>query len=180
MYQCGHLGHEANMFWVVKSGQNAMPTRNQSQVGPIRPYAMMQELKFVMVCLLTLRLQLWHLRILAPQHLLIVHAVCGCVCVCISCEMLDSHVKCLQTGAKNSTQANMHVAYPLVVIHQATPVQHVHHGLEAEDGLLVQLVIVRHSQVPSSQFDWLVSFSPGKLLLPCLQQADVWTGSYAM
>ena len=94
----------------------------------------------------------------------------------ISCEMLDSHVKRLQTGAKNSTQANMHVAYPLVVIHQATPVQHVHHGLKAEDGLLVQLVIVRHSQVPSSQFDWLVSFSPGKFLLPCLQQTDVSTG----
>ena len=28
-------------------------------------------------------------------------------------------------------------AYPLVVIDQAAPVEHVHHGLKAEDGRLV-------------------------------------------
>ena len=31
--------------------------------------------------------------------------------------------------------------YPFIVIHQGAPVQHVHHGLKAEDRLVQQLFI---------------------------------------
>ena len=48
-----------------------------------------------------------------------------------------------------------------------------HHGLEAEDGLPIQLVTFRESECSSSQLHWLVSLSPSKLLLPNLHtQAD--------
>ena len=59
--------------------------------------------------------------------------------------------------------------YPLVVVHNAAPVQHVHHGLEAEDGLLVQLVITRHREGSGCRHDRLVSLYPCKLLLPNLK-----------
>ena len=36
--------------------------------------------------------------------------------------------------------------HPLVVIHQTAPVQHVHHGLKAEDGLLVHFGIAWNSE----------------------------------
>ncbi len=58
--------------------------------------------------------------------------------------------------------------YPLIVIHNAAPVQHVHHGLEAEDGLLVELVVTRHREGSGCHHDRLVSLYPCKLLLPNL------------
>ena len=36
-------------------------------------------------------------------------------------------------------------SHPLVVIDKAAPVEHVHHGLKAEDGRLVELVILGQS-----------------------------------
>ena len=63
--------------------------------------------------------------------------------------------------------------YPLVVIHNAAPVQHVHHGLEAEDGLLVQLVVPRHRDGSGCHHDRLVSLYPCKLLLPNLKHSTV-------
>ena len=67
----------------------------------------------------------------------------------------------------------MCMTHPLIVIHQTAPVQHMHHGLKAEDWLPIQLVAVRDSQCPSSQLHRLVSLSPSKLLLPNLHtQAD--------
>lgn len=69
-------------------------------------------------------------------------------------------------GHKNSKDASW--PYPFVIIHQAAPVPHLHHGCKAEDGLLVQAATHRHSESPGSQLDWLVSLSPGKLLLPYL------------
>ena len=59
-------------------------------------------------------------------------------------------------------------AYPLVVIDKAGPVEHVHHGLEAEDGRLVELAVVRHSEGLGCQLEGLVPLCPGKFLLPGL------------
>ena len=58
--------------------------------------------------------------------------------------------------------------YPSVIIHQAAPVPHLHHGLEAEDGLLVEAAALRHGEGPGCQLDGLVTLSPSKLLLPRL------------
>ena len=58
--------------------------------------------------------------------------------------------------------------YPLVVIDQAAPVQHVHHGLKAEDGLFHELCVVRGRHCLGSLLDGLVLLCPGKLLLPYL------------
>ena len=63
------------------------------------------------------------------------------------------------------TRKNTH---PFVVVHEAAPVQHVHHGLKAEDGLPVELMIIRHGEGPSRQLDGLVRLCPSKLLLPHL------------
>lgn len=60
------------------------------------------------------------------------------------------------------------VAYPLVVIHQAAPIQQVQHGLEAEDGLPLQLRNIRQHCQTRSYFDWLVALCPCKLLKPNL------------
>lgn len=59
-------------------------------------------------------------------------------------------------------------AHPLVVISKAGPVEHMHHGLKAEDGRLAQLAVVRQRQYFGCQLDGLVCLRPGKLLLPCL------------
>ena len=63
--------------------------------------------------------------------------------------------------------------YPLVVIHNAAPVQHVHHCLEAEDGLLVELVVTRHCEGSGRHHDRLVGLYPCKLLLPYLYTTTV-------
>ena len=68
-------------------------------------------------------------------------------------------------------------AYPLVVVDEAGPVEHVHHGLKAKNGRLAQLAVMRYSQRLSCQLDRLVCLCPGKLLLPCLPNKAVvfWT-----
>ena len=59
--------------------------------------------------------------------------------------------------------------YPLVVVDQAAPVQHVHHGLEAEQRLVPRLLgICRQGYVTCCQLDCLISFCPCKLLQPDL------------
>lgn len=60
------------------------------------------------------------------------------------------------------------VTYLLVVIYKAAPVQQVHHGLEAEDGLPGQAGVVRHHGGPCLQLDRLICLCPGKLLQPHL------------
>ena len=57
--------------------------------------------------------------------------------------------------------------HPLVVIDKAAPVQQMHHGLKAEESLLFVVGGLSHSS--GCQLDWLVPFSPGKLLQPYLQ-----------
>ena len=59
--------------------------------------------------------------------------------------------------------------HSFVVIDQAAPVTHLHHGGKAEDGLLVQAAGGRHSEGPGGQLYWLVLLCPSKLLLPYLQ-----------
>ena len=59
-------------------------------------------------------------------------------------------------------------AHPFIVIGKASPVEHVHHGLEAEDGRLAELAVVSHCQRLGCQLDGLVCLGPGKLLLPHL------------
>ena len=63
-----------------------------------------------------------------------------------------------------------------MVIHQAAPVPHLHHGGEAEDGLLVQAADGGHSEGPGSQLDGLVLLGPRKLLLPYLHKVHQITG----
>jgi len=46
----------------------------------------------------------------------------------------------------------------------------VHHGLEAEDGLLAHVLGICHHQGFSGHLYWLLSFCPRKLLLPSLQK----------
>lgn len=56
-----------------------------------------------------------------------------------------------------------------MIIDKAAPVQQVHHGLEAEDGLPCQAGVVWHHGGASLQLDGLICFCPGKLLQPHLQ-----------
>jgi len=46
----------------------------------------------------------------------------------------------------------------------------VHHGLEAEDGLLAHFLGISYHQGFSGHFNWLLSFCPSELLLPSLQK----------
>ena len=62
-------------------------------------------------------------------------------------------------------------AHPVVIIYQAAPVQQVHHGLKAEDGLLRHARVVRKHGRACSQFDWYVCLCPSHLLQPRLQHA---------
>lgn len=61
---------------------------------------------------------------------------------------------------------------PLMIIRKAAPIPHLHHGHEAKHGLHVETATWLYSQSPSSQLDWLVSLSPGKLLLPYLRDLN--------
>ena len=58
--------------------------------------------------------------------------------------------------------------YLAVVIHIAAPVQQIHHGLEAKDGLFGQFGIIRNHGCTSLKLDRLVCFGPGKFLQPNL------------
>ena len=73
-----------------------------------------------------------------------------------------------QTGRQVDKQAVAIKTHPLMIIDQAAPVEHVHHGLEAEDWRCAQLVVVRNSEGLGSQLDGLVCLCPCKLLLPDL------------
>ena len=73
--------------------------------------------------------------------------------------------ECLSTsrGALN--------AHPVMIIHQAAPVEKVQHGLKAEDGLLCHARVVREHGISGSQLDRNVCFCPSNLLQPCLHHA---------
>ena len=58
-----------------------------------------------------------------------------------------------------------------VVIHKAAPVEQVHHGLEAEDGLMLELGVVWNHDRSGLQLYRLVTFCPSKLLQPNLHHA---------
>lgn len=60
--------------------------------------------------------------------------------------------------------------YPVMVIHQATPVKQLEHGLVAEDGLLLNVEILWDHGRACSQHDGLVCLCPCHLLQPDLLQ----------
>ena len=52
----------------------------------------------------------------------------ACYSASIAAGFAAHSARCVEVGE----------VYPSVIIHQAAPVPHLHHGLEAEDGLLVE------------------------------------------
>ena len=84
-----------------------------------------------------------------PKHCYMASIAAGCD---------TNSARCVHAGS----------VYPSVIVHQAAPVPHLHHGLEAEDGLLVEAAALGHSEGPGRQLEGLVSLGPGKLLLPYL------------
>ena len=62
-----------------------------------------------------------------------------------------------------------HLLIVHMIIDKAAPVQQVHHGLEAEDGLPRQAGVVWHHGRAGLQLDGLICFCPSKLLKPHLR-----------
>ena len=81
-------------------------------------------------------------------------------------------VLCLNRSIGQANLVYSCETYPLVVIDQAAPVQHVHHGLKAEDWLLIELVVIWDCQRSCCQLDGLVCLCPCNLLLPYLHKHD--------
>lgn len=70
--------------------------------------------------------------------------------------------------------------HPLVVINQVAPVQHVHHGLKAEQRLLALKLVVRgQCHVTGCQLDRLISFCPCKLLQPHLNMTQLFCSRHS-
>ncbi len=62
------------------------------------------------------------------------------------------------------------LSYSGMVIDKAAPVKHIHHGLEAEDGLAGQAGVVGGHHGAGCKLHRLVCLCPGKLLKPNLQR----------
>lgn len=75
------------------------------------------------------------------ERLAAAYCHCGFLRLCCIC---DEHVA--WHGMAMGTEGGRGEAHPFVVIGKAGPVQHVHHGLEAEDGRLAELAVVWHCQ----------------------------------
>ena len=58
----------------------------------------------------------------------------ACYSASIAAGCAAHSARCVEAGG----------VYPSVIIHQAAPVPHLHHGLKAEDGLLVEAAALWH------------------------------------
>ena len=71
--------------------------------------------------------------------------------------------------AVQDSHAQARTPHPVVVVHEAAPVEQVEHGLEAEEGLLGHVGHVGQHPGPGCQLHRLVILCPCHLLKPHLQ-----------